>query len=316
MLDRTTETILSDWKPQYEQLFGRHSLRLQHNLHKNPLFSDDALAALLETVEREDYHVNFQDMSGETPRRREGEFGDLSGREILDAVKTGNIWINLRAPQKANPAYQSLLDDIYSEFEARNPGLKTFRHFLTILISSPKVKVKYHADVPGQTLWQVRGRKKVFVYPNTPPFISQQALEKLVLGEAHETDLKFQEWFDDHATTFDLDPGQMLHWPHNCPHRVENYDCVNVSITTEHWTGDLRNAYAVNYANGLLRKAGLGDLPRPDKGIGVLARLGLAGAVKASGLRKQGSKPYTVDFRADPSAPNSVSDITPYEFRL
>lgn len=315
MLDRTTDTILANWQPQHEQLFGRHSVHLEHTLHKNPLFSDEALEALLESVEREDYHVNFQDTSGSVPRRRDGEFGKLSGREILNAVKTGNIWINLRAPQKANPAYQGVLDDIYTEFEACNPGLKTFRHTLTILISSPNVRVKYHADVPGQTLWQVRGRKKVFVYPNAAPFISQQALEKLVLGEAHETDLQFQPWFDDHATTFDLNPGQMLHWPHNCPHRVENYDCVNVSLTTEHWTGGLRNAYAVNYANGLLRKIGFGDLQKPEKGLGMLARLGFAGCVKAGGMRKQGSKPYTVDFTVDPSAPDSVRDIKPYEFR-
>jgi len=46
----------------------------------------------------------------------------------------------------------------------------------------------------------------------------------------------------------------MVHWPLNCPHRVENEDCLNISVTTEHWTTDLRKQYAVNYANGILRR--------------------------------------------------------------
>ena len=308
MLDRTSNTILTDWQPHHEQLFGRHNLCLQHRLHQSPLFTDEVLARLLETVERNDYHVNFQD----GPLRREGELGDLSGQDILKAVKQGNIWINLRAPAKANPAYGDLLNDIYDEFENNNPGLRTFKRQLTILISSPKVKVKYHFDVPGQTLWQIRGRKRVWVYPNTSPFITQNGLEKVVLNEAHETDLRYQHWFDDHAAVYDLEPGQMVHWPHNCPHRVENEDVMNVSITTEHWTPALRNAYGVNYANGLMRKVGMRDLPQPKTGLGMYCRLGLAGAVKFSGIRKTQEKPYTINFAVDPATPHGIRDIEPY----
>ncbi len=78
-------------------------------------------------------------------------------------MRRGDIWINLRAPDKADPAYRALLDAIYDEFEALMPGLRTYRRTMTILISSPKVRVKYHIDVPGQTLWQIRGSKRVYV---------------------------------------------------------------------------------------------------------------------------------------------------------
>jgi hypothetical protein len=71
-------------------------------------------------------------------------------------------------------------------------GFKSFNHTMSILISSPKVQAYYHADVPGQTLWQVRETKRVYVYPNTPPFLPQAALAKLVLGEAHEISLKLR----------------------------------------------------------------------------------------------------------------------------
>ena len=64
-----------------------------------------------------------------------------------------------------------MLDELYDEFEERVPGFKSYKRNLTILISSPNVSVKYHSDVPGQSLWQVRGTKKLYVYPNTQPFI-------------------------------------------------------------------------------------------------------------------------------------------------
>ncbi|MCB1492840.1 MAG: cupin-like domain-containing protein [Rhodobiaceae bacterium] len=311
MLDRTTQTILADWKDHYADLFGTHPLCIKHNLHLSPLFSDEALAALLEKADRTDYHVNLMDNG----RRREGELGDLSGEDILKAVRNGDIWINLRAPGRADSAYERLVNDIYDEFENRVPGFSTFRRHLTILISSPNVTVKYHIDVPGQTLWQIRGQKRVYVYPAQAPFLSQFGLEKVIINEAHETDIKFQPWFDDYALVKELEPGEMLHWPLNCPHRVDNHDCMNVSITTEHWTPALRNAYAVNYANGMLRKMGFKDLSRPAGGPGMWARLGLAGAVKVSGIQKKDEKPYHVDFRVDPNEPRGVRDIEPYEFR-
>lgn len=311
MLDRPDDRILTDWVPQNEELFGKHNLKLQHNLHLSALFSDDNLARLLEKVEREDYHVNLMDNGV----RREGEIGDASGKDVLDAVRKGDIWVNLRAPAKADSAYGDLLEDIYAEFESKVPGLETYKHELTILISSPNVRVKYHFDVPGQTLWQIRGRKKVFVYPNSAPFLPQTWLEKVILNEAHETDLRFKDWFDEHAVVYDLEPGELLHWPHNCPHRVDNYDCLNVSVTTEHWTNTLRNSYAVNYANGLLRKGGFKTLASPKSGLGMLGRLGLAGAVKASGIRNKKSKPYHVDFAVDPHGNRGVKEITPYQFQ-
>ncbi len=60
----------------------------------------------------------------------------------------------------------------------------------------------------------------------------------------------------------------MLHWPLNCPHRVENRDSVNVSLTTEHYTKEIRTSYAVNYANGLLRKSGAVAASAPGRRSG------------------------------------------------
>ena len=317
MREQTTGTILSDWKSEYADKFGGDTLHLKHTLDKSELFSDERLANLIEKAERGHYHVNTRSSGPDGKlRRREGEFGNLSGMEILQAVRKGDIWINLRAPQIADAAYGEMLADMYREFEARVPGLKTFKHKTTILISSPNVYVPYHCDVPGQMLWQVRGSKRVWLYPAKEPFVTRNAIEKLILGELHETDMPYDEAFDAKAQIVDLKPGRMLHWPLNWPHRVENHDCLNVSVTTEHYTNEIRTSYAVNYANGILRKMGIRNPRKQQGGVIALAKTGLAAGVKFSGIGKKVAKPYLIDFAVDLNAPNSVRDIEPYEMTL
>ena len=312
MRDVATGNILTDWKEHYSYLFGKQALHLAHSLHKSELFTDEALARLIENSPRENYHVKASDNGGSA---REGELGDLSGKDVLEAVRKGKIWINIQHPEKVDPAYGEMLSDMYREFETRLPGLHTFKHMTTVLISSPKVKVRYHADVPGQMLWQVRGTKRVWVYPNKAPYLRQEALEKLVLKRLHETDMPYDASLDEGATVYDLKPGHMLYWPLNCPHRVENHDCMNVSVTTEHWTRELRNIYAVNYANGLLRNAGFSHLGRQDSGPAMYAKMALAAAAKFSGATRTQRKPYRIDFRVDPDSPTGYSDIEAYELR-
>ena len=311
-----TDQIITDWQPHFPSLFGNHSLALSHNLANSPLFTDAALAALIDKTPREAYHVNYsQKTPGNPPKRREGEIKDLTGQQVIDVIKTGNIWVNLTAPARTDPAYGALLDSLYAEFEERVPGFKSYKRNLTILISSPNVSVKYHSDVPGQSLWQVRGTKKLYVYPNSKPFISQPALEKLILGQLRETDMPYEPWYDEYAQVHTLDAGKMIHWPLNGPHRVVNEGMLNVSFTTEHWTDELRKHYAVNYANGILRsRLGMQNLSQQVTGASYLAKLGLAGLVKFTPLNPQKKKVYKVDFQVDPTTPEGVRDIEGYSF--
>lgn len=307
-------TILADWQPRHTSLFGEHILHLKHRLAESPLFSDAALARLIENTPPAHCYVNTMDRRSHNPRsRREGSISGLSGLETLEAVKAGNIWINIHKLVETDPAYADLLSDIFAEFEGRVPGLKTYKRSMTLLISSPNVSVYYHCDVPGQMLWQMRGTKRVYVYPNKAPFLAQPYMEKVVLGEAHETAMPYEVWFDDYADIIDLEAGEMLYWPLNCPHRVLNHDCLNVSMTTEHWSDDLRNVYAVNYANGLLRRGlALQNLSRNTSGPAFWGKAALAAFAKKSGLQKLSQRKRLIDFAVDPSAPDGVRDIPAY----
>ena len=310
-----TQRVFTDFAPRHKELWGRHNVNLGHSLAQSELFSDAALGRLIERSPRSACHVNTMDVTTHDPRtRREGLIDGLTGLETLDAVRRGHIWILIRDPDAVDPAYAGMLTRIYAEAEELVPGFKSYKHKMSVLISSPHVQCYYHADVPGQTLWQVRGRKRVYVYPNRAPFLPADKLEKIVLGEAHEISLDYEPWFDEHAQVIDLAPGRMLHWPVNCPHRIVNADCLNVSFATEHWTDELRNVYAVNYANGILRrKLALSEIARPYAGPGLYARMGLAAAWKYAGMQKQREQRYKIDFKVDPSAPFSVRSIPAIE---
>ena len=245
---------------------------------------------------------------------REGSLGKLNGAEVISAVRNGQIWVLIQQIGTIDSRYGHLMEELFGELEERVPGLRTFSQKMSILISSPNVQVYYHCDVPGQSLWQIRGRKRVYLYPNKPPFITQKAMEKIVLGEADEQDMPYHDWFDHYASTVDLQPGEMLHWPINAPHRVVNEDCLNVSFTTEHWTPELKTLWAVNYANGLMRRAlGTGDLSQATRGPASFAKYALTGLVKKSGLQDSRRMKFRIDFEVDPNKPTGYRDIPAFD---
>ena len=142
---------------------------------------------------------------------------------------------------------------MFEEIAAKVPGFEVPKfHQEGILISSPRAEVDYHTDLPSQSLVQIAGTQRVYAYPNTAPFITPQHLEDITLFNV-EVDLPSKAWYDDHAKVLDIGPGQMLSWPLNAPHRVENLDTFSVSMTISYSSDDIRRSEAVNFANGLLR---------------------------------------------------------------
>lgn len=293
--------------------FAMRPLILRHNLHTSGLFEDSALARLIEATPRDRFHVNTIPRDVNDPRQwREGDMTGLSGEAVLEAVAKGNIWVHLQRIQDAKAVYRELLDQAFRELELKVPGFQSYKQSMSILVSSPRMNVAYHADIPGQSLWQIRGRKKVWIYPAHAPFLPQETIENMVLKRSGDTDLTFDPKFDDSAQTFDLAPGDMASWPQNCPHRVVNEDCVNVSVTMEHWNARLRAAYAVNYANGLLRPLGVKHLSQDTSGPAFWAKFALAGAHKILPAAKRRALPLEIDFRVDPASQYGFSDIEPY----
>jgi hypothetical protein len=122
-----------------------------------------------------------------------------------------------------------------------------------LLISSPDAIVYYHLDCPINMLWHLRGTKRVWAYPLETGIVSDATIEGVLCGEKSE-ELEFRAEWDALATSYDLQPGEMVTWPQHTPHRVVNTGGLNVSLSTEHMTRRGARRNNVFLANRHFRK--------------------------------------------------------------
>lgn len=276
-------TQLIEWNQENTKGFGYTNRLYNHHLHENPIFSDDGLAQLIDKYPKENLEVFTM---GNDPigwgEWYLGRRGNLDGKSLLEAVKKGRIWLNLRKTNSADPRIQEIADAIFNEI-AEKTGAKTFKHDMGLLISSPKAHVYYHADMPLVMLWQIRGVKRVYLYPAKEPLINDRELEAIAIKENDEQ-IQFKPEFEQYAFVHDLKPGEFLTWIQNCPHRIENQDCLNVSFSIEFLTPNAAWRANLLYANGCLRRY-FGFNPKIARSIRILEpfKIIFARIVKALG---------------------------------
>jgi len=283
-------------------LFGQQPLLLGHRLQDSPLFARSALARLIEAYPREHYALIAMGGAADNKSWREGDLGGASGETVLDAIAAGRLWLNLRNVSGVNTAHRALLDGIFAKLKDAMPGFAPRSWQSGILISSPSAQVYYHADLPGQMLWQIAGKKRVYLYPNSAPFITSQQLEDIALFDV-EVDMPYARWYDEHARVMELAPGQMLSWPLNAPHRVENVEGVNVSMTVSFTTQESRRREVLHLANGLLRHLlGITPTSRRIEGAGFFAKVVLQKLLRDSRwVHEQRARRRAIAFKLDPS---------------
>lgn len=278
--------------------WNKQILPVRHDLDRNPLFSDEALARLIEGNPQAIREVSTMDPNSENRASwKRASFEDMSGMEILQAVRDGLLWINVAEAGVFDPRYQEIIDTLLRELSAQVPGLKTFKHRIGLLISSPNARVFYHCDIPGQGLMHVRGEKTIWIYPDGDPFLPQEALERVVTGLSYE-EIEYDPSFEKHATVLHLKPGTGALWPLNYPHRVVNGDSLNVSFTVEYWTEEIRRHYLVNLANGVARHfLGVKPRSRAISGPGFWTKAAFAAAWKTSGAKSYFAAKIKPDFK-------------------
>lgn len=230
--------------------FGKATTLHRHRAHDLPLFTDDGLATLLARYPREAIGVFAM---GATPGSwRRGRLGDIPAGELLDSVKAGRVWLNLRAASDRDAEIGALSRAILGEMRAALRGFVPVRPDLGLIISSPGAKVFYHLDVARVMLFHVRGHKRVWIYPRRAPYVTPRDLEGVVVRRTEE-DLPYAPGFDAGAEIIDLAPGEMASWEQNAPHRVENGPDLNVSLSFEYMTPVALARANVIHANAWLR---------------------------------------------------------------
>lgn len=310
------------WPESVTRVWGQQPVSVPHQLHESALFSRERLASLVEHYPREHYSIismgaqgdilNTPDTGAAGRQWQEGDIRDLSGEQILQAIEAGRFWLNLRYTNDVDPEFRELQDRIVHELRERLPASEQMSNpTLGVLISSPNAQVYYHCDLPNQSLWQIMGSKTVYVYPAAEPFLSGEDLERIAIYEL-EVDLAYAPWFDDFAVKFDFQPGQMLHWPLNAPHRVENHDCLNVSVTTEYWTRKALLNQRLNMANGTLRyRLGMTPKSRSTRGLGFFTKSVVQALASRTGwleVARKSNKP--LEFALDASNSASTTAVS------
>lgn len=297
------------WQYVRHDKLGSNLLDAEHSLHQSPLFCDASLAALLDAYPRDQLGIwTFGEHAEGDEKPIFGTANDMSGEEILEAVKKGRIWLNLRATNERVPHYADTAQHIFDSLQSRM-GQRIIKRDMSVLISSPGIHVHYHLDIPLVALLQVRGTKTLFLYPESEEFAPTERLEAIALGEGDES-LYFESAFDAHVQPFELKPGKGISWPQNAPHRVQNGDMMNVSLSCEFMTWPALFRANALYANGRLRRS-FGARPGRPKGI-VPATFGKAALARVFKKFERGEttpEPLHPAFALDLDSPGAVRTL-------
>ena len=132
---------LLHWTPELQKRFTRDNLLFEHDLHTSELFSDEALISLIDRFPREGVEVFTM---GYDPtnwnqwyfgRRKNTDGSDLDGRQLMEGVRAGRLWLNLRKVNHHDPSVGALCERMFEEISAKT-GISTLKPDLGLLISS------------------------------------------------------------------------------------------------------------------------------------------------------------------------------------
>lgn len=301
-----TPNRLITWTAEATANWGVAPIRLQHRLIETGFFTDESLADIIDRYPVESYSLISMGAFSGKRKWRIGRVEGLSGAELIEFIRGNPLWLNLRSIHNVDSRFARLFDTFLDELNEDVPGLGAYATNMGVLISGPSTRVDYHADLPGQSLWQVRGEKTVYVYPSAPPYISEQQLEDIVYDRIEK--ISYNPIYDTDATVLPLAPGEMLHWPLNAPHRVDNGPMINVSMTTEYMTEQIKRLNQMNLANAILRRRlRMPASGRPTEGIRYQVKAALqAGFSRAGLLNKERTRAQAFSFTLSKGADGAV----------
>jgi hypothetical protein len=303
---------LLDWSKQPFDPFGSRPIAARHCLDGGEILTDPVLIDLLDAYPRNRLQAWTM---GTDPLRREEwqpvDTTDVCGKDLLAAVKTGRLWYNILRLDLFDGRYREIIDQLYGEMAKACPGFRPVSVAGTLLLSSPGAQVYYHADAPPTTLFHIRGRKRMWIYPaGDVRFVSQELMED-IFGSAMDEEVPFSPEFDQYAEVFDLGPGDLVWWPQNAPHRIENLDSFNVSLSTRYQTEESQRRKLVYNANRFFRRRlGMKKLSVKETGLVAAIKCLAYRVCRRAGLEEPISGYiYQAKVQVDPKAPLGISAL-------
>ncbi len=171
--------------------------------------------------------------------------------------------IRLSGVQAYDKEYQSLLEQILEEVDGLS-GFALRREIgwssMTILLSSPGMTTPYHIDHQSNLLFQLRGRKNVYILDSRDRrVVSDATIERYYGGDKHAAD--YRDELQGQAAICELTPGVAVHNPSLGPHWVTNENEVSVSVSVNYSLRESEGSARVYQVNRYLRRLGLKPTP-------------------------------------------------------
>ncbi len=240
--------------------FDRRPFLIRHRLSNHPLFELPRLRELAKALPADNVEYN----AGNIPISLAPELTPRTGLSAEDTIRRiaqCTSWLVLKYVEH-DPDYRALLTRCLAEVamhsEPLRPGMCLPQAF--VFITSPGSVTPYHMDPEHNFLMQIHGSKKISMFDGRDhSILSQEELERFYEG-AHRN-LVFADEFRAKAWTFNLEPGDGLHFPVTFPHYVQNGSDVSISFSITFRTPDLDRVGMLHMFNALLRRRGIRPAP-------------------------------------------------------
>jgi hypothetical protein len=247
-----------------EETFGRDFNRrpfvIGHTLTNHPLLSLPSLIELSKRLPEANVRYNRADVSVNGTVYEAPKTG-LSIQETIRQIEDCGSWMVLRFIEQ-DAEYRKLVDQCLDEIQAYTdpiiPGM--FKREGFVFITSPGGVTPFHMDPEYNFLLQIRGNKTAsLLNVEDRSIVSEEVLEKFLSGEDYKHEFKNE--FRERASTFELNPGEGLHFPVTWPHWVRNGNEVSISLSITFRSHASERREIVYKVNNYLRKRGIKPTP-------------------------------------------------------
>lgn len=259
--------------------FGQAIQKMDHNVLNSGLFSDARLLQALDNHPENLMDIYAQGSSQACLR------GSTASAALLEAARLGALWIKLRMPADLDTSHGQLAAKMHQTFSKRMK-VKTSERSSSLVISSPQARMGYTVGTEDLALWHLRGRKRIYIYPNRAPYIRPRHIQGMALKLGTDT-IPYKREFESEVIAIDLEPGEVICWPHLSPYRIDNLDDLNVSMHSECMTmaSKLRmgSHYFDGFVNRVLRTHRAPGIAGP---VTALSKTAAAAIIQKTGIAK------------------------------
>ncbi|MEQ8935902.1 MAG: cupin-like domain-containing protein, partial [Amphiplicatus sp.] len=161
--------------------------------------------------------------------------------------------------------YAAAMEECLSEIApaaAKTTG-QMYKKIGFIFVSSPGAVTPLHLDPEHNILMQIKGTKRIHIYPAKKGFIPAEHHENYHVGTAHRN-LRHRPEFDALMEAHDLAPGDAVYIPVKAPHWVKNGDAPSISFSITWRSRASDNEARLRLANHAVRRLG-GRPPEPGE---------------------------------------------------